>query len=78
VFFKGDGLERFEGDTMPTEADFVATLGSRRTFGKPAVLEATDEQLQRTARPAPVVPPAAAEPPLPASYPPARALGKGR
>jgi hypothetical protein len=40
------------------------------------VLEATDEQLQRTARPAPVVPPAAAEPPLPASYPPLEPSGR--
>ena len=26
VFFKGDELDRWEGDQMPTEADFVATL----------------------------------------------------
>ena len=35
VFFKGDELERFEGDTMPSESEFVAAL------------EATEEQLQR-------------------------------
>ena len=46
VFFKGDQLERFEGDTMPTEAEFIATLASARTFGKPPVLEATEEQLK--------------------------------
>jgi outer membrane protein assembly factor BamE len=46
VFFKGDQLERFEGDTMPTEAEFIATLASARKFGKPPVLEATEEQLK--------------------------------
>ena len=30
VFFKGDVLERFEGDAMPTEAEFVATLDNKR------------------------------------------------
>jgi outer membrane protein assembly factor BamE len=76
VFFKGDALERFEGDTMPTEADFVASIGSRRTFGKPPVLEATEEQLQRMARPAPAVQPPAVEPPLPTSYPPLEPAGR--
>jgi outer membrane protein assembly factor BamE len=46
VYFKGDQLERFEGDTMPSEAEFIATLASARRFGKPPVLEATPEQLQ--------------------------------
>jgi outer membrane protein assembly factor BamE len=41
VFFQGDTLARFEGDEMPSETEFVATLGSRK--GKPKVpsLEAT-------------------------------------
>jgi outer membrane protein assembly factor BamE len=45
VFFKGDMLERFEGDTMPAEADFIARLDSRRELGKIPRLEATPEQL---------------------------------
>jgi len=45
VFFKGDGLDRFEGDTMPSESDFVARLDSRRKLGKVPVLELTPEQL---------------------------------
>jgi outer membrane protein assembly factor BamE len=77
VFFKGDGLERFEGDTMPTEADFVASIGSRRTFGKPPVLEASEEQLQRNARPAPAAAqPPAVEPPLSTTYPPLEPPGR--
>lgn len=46
VFFKGDQLERFDGDAMPSEAEFIATLASARKFGKPPVLEATDAQLK--------------------------------
>lgn len=46
VYFKGDQLERFEGDAMPSEAEFIATLASARKFGKPPALEATEEQLR--------------------------------
>ncbi len=46
VYFKGDQLERFEGDTMPSETEFIAKLDTRRQLGKVPVLEATDEQLQ--------------------------------
>lgn len=55
VFFKEDALERFEGDEMPTEAEFVATLdGSRKNPSKPPRLEATPEELARAATPKPV------------------------
>ncbi len=46
VFFKGDALERFEADEMPSEAEFVASLDVKRKPSKPPVLEATPEQLQ--------------------------------
>jgi outer membrane protein assembly factor BamE len=46
VFFKGDVLERFEGDAMPSEAEFIAKLDSARKLGKVPVLQATDEQLK--------------------------------
>lgn len=46
VYFKGDQLERFEGDTMPSETEFIAKLNSRQQPGKVPALEATDEQLQ--------------------------------
>jgi outer membrane protein assembly factor BamE len=75
VFFQGDVLERFEGDTMPSETEFVASLGSRSGKGKVPVLEATEAQLARFPAPeraakAPPAPPAEA---APASYPPLEA-----
>ena len=70
VFFKGDVLERFEGDEMPTEAEFVATLDAKRKAGKVPVLELSEDRLKQL----PVRTEAAAEPvaqPSPAaSYPP--------
>lgn len=75
VFFKGEALERFEGDTMPSESDFVAKLDSRRKLGKVPVLELTEEQLKAaekkpaaTATPPPATPAVSA--PSAASYPP--------
>ncbi|MCV0438504.1 MAG: outer membrane protein assembly factor BamE [Hydrogenophaga sp.] len=46
LFFKGDVLERFEADELPSEAEFVASLDTRRTFGKVPPLEATEAQLK--------------------------------
>ena len=70
LFFKGDALERFEGDSMPSEAEFVAALDKRR-HGKVPPLEATPEQLKRyeTGKPAAadVVP---TPPPVTTNYPP--------
>ena len=77
VFFQGDTLARFEGDEMPSETEFVATLGSRK--GKPKVpsLEATEAQLARyparkaEAAAAPAAPaPSAPSAPTPGRYPP--------
>ncbi len=80
VFFKGDLLERFEGDTMPSNADFIATLANGRKLGKVPVLEATEEQLKaaekssvpRPAATAAAVPAAASSPAevQPTVYPP--------
>ena len=47
VFFDGEQFARSEGDEMPTEADFVATLSSRVGGKKVPVLEATEAQLAR-------------------------------
>jgi len=46
LFFKGDQLERFSGDDMPSEAEFIANLSTKRKLGKVPVLEATEEQLK--------------------------------
>jgi outer membrane protein assembly factor BamE len=71
VFFKGDALDRFEGDEMPTEAEFVASLDNRRQGAKVPELQASEEQLKKfavthsePARPAPAAPVSANYPPL--------------
>ncbi|MCW5670280.1 MAG: outer membrane protein assembly factor BamE [Hydrogenophaga sp.] len=46
VFFKGETLERFEGDELPSEVEFVASLDARRKFGKVPPLQATEAQLK--------------------------------
>jgi outer membrane protein assembly factor BamE len=46
VFFKDDALDRFEGDEMPGEAEFVERISREREFKVPE-LEATEEQLAR-------------------------------
>ena len=46
VFFKGDQLERFSGDSMPSEAEFISTLSNKRVLGKVPVLQASEEQLK--------------------------------
>jgi outer membrane protein assembly factor BamE len=73
VHFKGDVLDRFEGDAMPSETEFIARLDSKRKLGKVPVLEATEEQLKAAEKPqqpgaasTPVLPESAA----PKSYPP--------
>jgi outer membrane protein assembly factor BamE len=74
LFFKGEELERFEGDTLPTEAEFIASLDVSRRAKPVPVLEATDAQLERFATPARNPAPAAPVPaPAPASYPPLEA-----
>jgi outer membrane protein assembly factor BamE len=74
VFFKGDALDRFEGDTMPSESEFVAAIGAKpRGTGKVPPLEATEEQLQRAAPAKPAAAasaPAQARAPAATSYPP--------
>jgi outer membrane protein assembly factor BamE len=75
VYFRGDVLERSEGDPMPTETEFVASLGSRGAKNKVPALEATPEQLARyPASPRPQTPPTAAPlEPASISYPPLEA-----
>ena len=73
VFFKGNVLDRFEGDQMPTEADFVATLDSRRKDAKVPVLEASEDSLQKfSAGRQPVAAPAVEAAPA-VNYPPLEA-----
>jgi outer membrane protein assembly factor BamE len=70
VWFKDDMMDRTEGDTMPSEAEFVSTLEAKNKPGKVPRLEATEEELRafpRSASPAAAEPPPA---PPTASYPP--------
>jgi outer membrane protein assembly factor BamE len=73
LFFKGNALDHFEGDEMPSEAEFVATLDNKRKGAKVPVLEASEESLNKAST-APAAPAAAASapeaPPPVASYPP--------
>jgi outer membrane protein assembly factor BamE len=47
VFFKGDeGLDHVEGDTMPSESEFVSTLERRHKGGAIPPMEATEAQLR--------------------------------
>jgi outer membrane protein assembly factor BamE len=78
VFFKADVLERVESDELPSEAEFVSSLDSRRKSEKLPALEATQEQLNKfqasnadaSAGLAPAVPETA--------YPPLEPPGAGR
>ena len=51
VFFEGDRLVRFEGDTMPSEAEFLTKLDNKRKLGAVPVLEATEAQLKAAEKP---------------------------
>jgi outer membrane protein assembly factor BamE len=76
LFFKGDALERFDADDLPTEAEFVATLKSIPTAGKLPPMEASKDSLAKfppAAKPVATLP-AAARPA--ADYPPLEPLTK--
>ena len=68
VYFNGEALARFEGDAMPSEAEFIAKLDKRNNPGKIPSLQATPAQLEAAAKAAPK--PTSAAPAAAASYPP--------
>jgi outer membrane protein assembly factor BamE len=75
VFFKGDLLDTFAGDAMPSETEFIAKMDQRRKLGKMPPLEATPAQLEAAAKKMPPQastqsPDAARAQPAVASYPP--------
>ena len=47
VYFKGDVLDRVDGDPLPTEAEFAAKLDTRRPPSKLPELKATPEELAK-------------------------------
>lgn len=69
VFFSGDAFDRAEGDEMPSESEFVATLGQNKANKAVPVLQASEAQLARFPARAPT-PPVVVPPPAPTSYPP--------
>ena len=76
VFFKGDTLERYEANDLPTEAEFVATLKSMPNIEKLPAMSATQESLQKfppAAKPLPVAPAATQ---APSTYPPLEPVAK--
>lgn len=71
VYFAANVMERFEGDTMPSEAEFVATLDRSPGKRRIPVLEASDAQLGRfPGTPAAAATPLPLEAPPPVDYPP--------
>jgi len=77
LFFNGEVLDRFEGDPMPSEEEFVATLDTRKRSGKVPALEASEDELKKydpkDKKDAAASTPSASLPPLPPSYPPLEA-----
>jgi outer membrane protein assembly factor BamE len=70
VHFKGDLLDRIEGDELPSESEFAGRLIKPRAPGKLPILQASEEELKKfPVRPAAssVNPPA---PTAPRTYPP--------
>lgn len=70
VFFKEDRLERIEGDTLPTEAEFADVVDTRRPVKSPPVLEASEAQLSKFASPRREAASAPAGVSVPGRYPP--------
>nr|WP_315427911.1 outer membrane protein assembly factor BamE [uncultured Albidiferax sp.] len=75
VFFKGDVLDRVEGDTMPSESEFVSLLAKTRSAKAVPVLEADESSLKSFPAPAPAPVAAASAPqaPVVTAYPPLEA-----
>jgi outer membrane protein assembly factor BamE len=72
AFFKGDVLERVEADELPSEAEFVSSLDTRKRAGKTPVLEASEESLKAFAAQRKAVDADASAAPVPpiSNYPP--------
>ena len=71
VYFKGDAVERTEGDDLPTETEFVSTLKSWVPAGtKVPNLEASEESLKKFPPPVPSTASDVAAPVAAVAYPP--------
>jgi len=76
VYFKGDTLDRYEADDLPSEAEFVATLKPMSPPEKLPPMEATADSLEKF--PAPAKSAVTVEPAARAAtaYPPLEPSGK--
>lgn len=54
VYFEQDRVSRFDASALPSEREFVASIDTRKSDGKPRVLELTPEQVGKLPPPAPV------------------------
>lgn len=73
VFFKNDVLDRVEGDSLPSEAEFAAKLDSRPVSNKQPELKAKEADLAKfPVKPAPSEPQPTAQA-TPLTYPPLEA-----
>jgi outer membrane protein assembly factor BamE len=70
VYFKGDVLDRVDGDPLPTEAEFAAKLDTRRPPSKLPELKATPKELANLPAKSGAATSNASADTLPASYPP--------
>jgi outer membrane protein assembly factor BamE len=70
VYFKDDMMERAEGDTMPSEAEFVSTLQVKNRPGKVPRLEATEEELRAFPKSSTSAAQPEPAPPATTNYPP--------
>lgn len=78
LFFQGDQLDKWEGDEMPTEAEFVAQLDKGRKSAKVPLLEVPEDVLKEFSlkNPPAARPPTAVVAAAPAAaYPPLEAPG---
>jgi outer membrane protein assembly factor BamE len=69
LLFTGERLDKFVGDTMPSETAFIASISKAPESDKPVKLEASAEELAKfapstTPAPAPVSAPNVSYPPL--------------
>ena len=78
LFFQGDQLDKWEGDEMPSEAEFVAQLDAGRKSAKVPLLEVPEDVLKEfnlKNPPAPRAPAAVVAAAPAAAYPPLEAPG---
>lgn len=70
VHFKGDVLDRIEGDELPSESEFAGRLVKPRTPGKLPTLQASEEDLKKFTTTPTARPNAPSAAPTPRTYPP--------